>query len=65
MTLTLNGEKRITVSKTVYELLQELDIMEQTMAVAINMEVVKKENWEKHELQNEDKVELLKFVGGG
>ena len=35
------------------------------MAAAINMEIVKQDSWNTHLLQDEDKLELLDFVGGG
>jgi len=31
----------------------------------INMEIVKQELWETDELHNNDRLELLDFVGGG
>jgi len=46
-------------------LLQELGIEEKTMASAVNMQVVKKEQWDTHTLNEGDKVEFLHFVGGG
>jgi len=57
----LNFEKEITVE----ELLKFLKIEDKVMAVAINMDIVKKENWNKHKIVENDKVELLHFVGGG
>ena len=35
------------------------------MAVAINMQVIKKSLWESYVLQNGDEIEILDFVGGG
>lgn len=65
MNLIVNGEEKITQSKTVQNLLDELDINEKVMAAAVNMNVVKKENWSMFELNENDKVEFLQFVGGG
>ena len=65
MTLIVNGEIRETETKTILELLQELGIEEKVMAAAINMEVVKKELWATQTFNENDKVELLHFVGGG
>jgi sulfur carrier protein len=39
--------------------------MEKVMAAAVNMEIVKKEDWDKKTLKEGDKIELLQFVGGG
>jgi sulfur carrier protein len=35
------------------------------MASAVNMEIVKKENWNNFIPKDNDKIELLQFVGGG
>ncbi len=62
----VNGEsKKIEEGTTVRKLLQTLGIEEKTMASAVNMQVVKKEDWERYTLRNGDKVEFLHFVGGG
>ena len=65
MNLIVNGKEKDTNSKTVQNLLDELDINEKVMAAAVNMNVVKKENWSTFELSENDKVEFLEFVGGG
>jgi sulfur carrier protein len=66
MRVIINGqEMNIKEGMTVLELLRELDIEEKTMAAAINMEVVKKELWDKEVIKDGDKVEFLHFVGGG
>jgi sulfur carrier protein len=66
MTLIINGEERSFKEKTtVVEILDELQVKDKVMAVAVNMEVVKSENWDKFFPVDGDKVELLQFVGGG
>jgi len=66
MKLIINGEeKEVKDGITVLELLKELGIEEKTMAAAVDMQVVKKDNWSKRELQDGEKVEFLHFVGGG
>ena len=66
MEIIVNGQRRdIKDKSTVLQLLNELQVKEKTMAVAINMEIVKKEQWEKHTIHEGDKLELLHFVGGG
>ncbi len=66
MKVIINGESRdIADNMTVLALLRELGIEEKTMAAAINMDVVKKENWENTKISEGDKVEFLHFVGGG
>jgi len=65
MQLIVNGKEKNTESKTVQDLLDELEINDKVMAAAVNMDVVKKENWSTFELKEKDKVEFLQFVGGG
>jgi len=66
MKIILNGESReCAKSITLGKLITELDIKVKVMAAAVNMEVVKTQNWDSHVLKDEDKVELLHFVGGG
>jgi len=63
MKLLVNGKMLATEAKTVQELLDELN--EEVMAVAVNMSVVKKDNWSIFKLSEDDKIELIEFVGGG
>lgn len=66
MNITVNGkEYTINQDATVLTLLKELGVESKTMAVAINMEIVKKQQWQSHSLKSGDRVELLHFVGGG
>lgn len=66
MELTINGEvKSFESKKTLAEILKELSLEGKVMAAAVNMTIVKQNDWENHVLNDGDKVELLDFVGGG
>jgi sulfur carrier protein len=66
MKTIVNGKEIDTKENiTVLELLKELKIEDKVMAVAINMEIVKKDNWSTHTILELDQIELLHFVGGG
>jgi len=66
MKVTVNGEvKEIPAGTTLQQLIEELGIGEKVMAAAVNMEIVKKEYWPEHSLEEGDRIELLHFVGGG
>ncbi len=66
MKIILNGEqKEFDVGITLKELIAKEGIEDKVMAAAINMQIVKKDEWNKRELCENDKVELLQFVGGG
>lgn len=45
--------------------MNELQIIDKVMAVAVNMNIVKKDDWHTFVPKDGDKVELLQFVGGG
>ncbi len=66
MKIKINGiEKDVKDNITIKELLKELNILDKTMAVAVNMNIVKKDEWDKYKLNENDKIEALNFVGGG
>ncbi len=66
MNLIINGEEK-TFDKTVtlQEIITTLNIESKVMAAAVNMEIIKKENWNNFTPKENDKIELLQFVGGG
>jgi len=64
--IKINGiEKEIPQNTTIKDLLFSLNVLDKTMAVAVNMKIVKKDDWDKFVLKENDKVEALNFVGGG
>ena len=66
MRVTVNGEeKRFQEGVTLQQIIESLGIAEKVMAAAVNMEVVKKEQWSDYRPKEGDKIELLHFVGGG
>ena len=66
MNLIVNGEKKIfEEGATLQEIISSLKIEDKVMAAAVNMEIVKKDEWVNYKPANDDKLELLQFVGGG
>ena len=66
MKLIVNGEeKKFSDNATLQEIIRELKIEDKVMAAAVNMEVVKKDEWSRFTPNDGDKLELLQFVGGG
>jgi len=64
--ITINGiEKEIPQNTTIKALLSSLGVLDKTMAVAVNMKIVKKDEWGKFVINEGDKIEALNFVGGG
>lgn len=66
MKLIINGEtKNFQTQYTLQEIITDLKIEDKVMAAAVNMEIVKKEQWKSFKPKDDDKIELLQFVGGG
>ena len=66
MKIIINGQtKEFSENTTLSELLKEMLLEGKVMAAAVNMEIVKQDNWSQHRLKDGDKLELLDFVGGG
>ena len=66
MNLIVNGEKiECEENSTLQAVITSLKIEDKVMAAAVNMEIVKKDEWSTYIVKEDDKLELLQFVGGG
>lgn len=66
MKLIINSEEiNFESPLTILEILEKLQIKDKAMAVAVNMEIVKKDKWDSFIPKENDKLEILQFVGGG
>jgi thiamine biosynthesis protein ThiS len=62
----VNGESReIQGNPSLAELINELDLPAARIAVEVNREVVRRGEWANTMLRDEDKIEIVHFVGGG
>jgi thiamine biosynthesis protein ThiS len=62
----VNGESReIQGNPSLAELITELDLPAARIAVEVNREVVRRREWVNTMLRDEDKIEIVHFVGGG
>jgi thiamine biosynthesis protein ThiS len=62
----VNGESReIQGTPSLAELITELDLPAARIAVEVNREVVRRGEWVNTMLRDEDKIEIVHFVGGG
>jgi sulfur carrier protein len=50
---------------TVVELLDELHIKKDQVAVEVNLSIIRKEEYATFNLHDGDRIEIVKFVGGG
>ncbi|MBF0505263.1 MAG: sulfur carrier protein ThiS [Nitrospirae bacterium] len=65
MRLILNGEGIETASETVQQLLQDMGIEPERVAVEVNLKVLKRAEFQDYQLHEDDAVEIVYFVGGG
>jgi len=66
MTITINGRKEeLQADFSVNSYLIEKKIEPSTVVIEYNLNILPKEDWAKTQLKNNDKVEILRFVGGG
>ena len=64
--LIINGEdKNFKNNMSLKDIIISLKIEDKVMAAAVNMDIVKKDNWKRFIPKENDKIELLQFVGGG
>ncbi len=54
-----------TEASTLYDLLSELGIPPQTVAIELNGQIIRRDSWQSVQLSPSDRVEIIKFVGGG
>jgi thiamine biosynthesis protein ThiS len=64
--IILNGEERDAGTSTnIEQLIEDLNLRPERVAVELNGEVVKRVNWSNAVLSEGDRVEIIHFVGGG
>jgi thiamine biosynthesis protein ThiS len=62
----INGEeRRIPRDRSVAELLEDLELDPRAVVVEINREIVRREHVEDVVVEAGDRVEIVRFVGGG
>jgi thiamine biosynthesis protein ThiS len=62
----VNGESRELFAPTsLAELVTQLDLPAARIAVELNRIVVRRSDWNTTMLQDEDRIEIVHFVGGG
>mgnify|MGYP001627037598 CR=1 FL=1 len=65
MRLIVNGEDRDIKVETISQLLEELKILPERVAVEVNYKVIKRVDFANYKLKDGDIVEIVYFVGGG
>lgn len=66
MDIICNGEQRTVENKsTLSDLAASLDLNLQTLVAEVNGRIIEHNNFANRELRDGDRVELIRFVGGG
>ena len=66
MQVTINGKaKNLNGELSIRDLLKELQVEEKIVALSINANLVKRDTWDSTLIKENDKIELLQFMGGG
>ena len=66
MILTINGENRDFENvTTLSDLISQLGMKADRVAVELNRNLVRRDQWSDTKLSNGDKLEIVHFVGGG
>ena len=66
MHIQVNGEARMTrEGATVADLLRELQVRPDRVAVELNLEILDRREFERRGLREGDRIEIISFMGGG
>ena len=66
MKVLVNGQARVVeTGSTLGDLLKVLALPTDGLAVAVNLEVVPRRGYDDHALSEDDRIELVRAVGGG
>ena len=64
--IQLNGKKSdIKMNYSIFDLLKKYKLSNKKIAVEYNGEIIQKEKFKKKYLKNNDKIEIVHFIGGG
>jgi sulfur carrier protein len=64
--IQLNGKKIVIKSQySLFDLLKKYKLINKKVAVEHNGEIISKVNYKKKKLKNNDKLEIVHFIGGG
>ena len=64
--IQLNGKKiEIKTKLTIYDLLKRFNLNNKKVAIEHNETIIPKANYKKKYLKNNDKLEVVHFIGGG
>ncbi len=66
MTINVNNQSQsISENSSIKKLLEQLDILPNGIAIAINNKVISKEEWEQTMIESDDDIVIIKATQGG
>lgn len=66
MHIQINGEKReVSRNLSLQDLIKHLNLSPERIAIELNQIVVRRADWSTTVLEDDDRVEIVHFVGGG
>ena len=66
MQIVINGEAQEVESPiSLQGLIESLDLKGDRVAVELNRQIVRRDRWQETQLQEQDRLEIVHFVGGG
>ncbi len=65
MKIVINGEERQVAATNLAELVNELAMKGDRVAVELNRDIVSRAKWQETSLKDGDRLEIVHFVGGG
>jgi len=65
MKLTINGQEQSFAAITLAQLVEQLGMKQDRVAVELNRNIVSRDRWAETNLAEGDHLEIVHFVGGG
>jgi len=65
MKLTINGQEQDFSPITLAQLVEQLGMKQDRVAVELNLNIVPRDQWAETQLAEGDQLEIVHFVGGG
>jgi len=65
ITIYINGEKKVMKAQNLNALVVSLNLNKNNIAIEVNKSIINKKNYKQYLLKNDDKIEIVNFIGGG
>ncbi len=65
MEIIVNGQKETTLPCSIAEFVVNKGLAPGALVVELNQQIIKQQQWQAIQIKEDDRLELLSFVGGG